>query len=312
MTTAAAPRTLPALALAIGVLAVSGASILVRAAQAPAAAIAFWRLLLTALILLPFSLWLHGGRVALSRSDVGACLGSGAFLALHFVSWISSLQYTTVAASVVLVSMHPVFVLAAERFLLAEPVPPRRAAGAVLALVGTAVLASGEVSAEGQALLGDLLALLGAACMAGYLLIGRSVRRRLPVLVYATLVYGVAAALILLGLVVAGIPVTGYPWRTYAVFAGLALLPTIFGHTVFNWVLAYLPAGVVSVAALGEPVGAALLAWLLLGERPGVQQLVGGVAILAGLVLAALPAAFTLAPPVPARPRSGPRSRDPS
>lgn len=276
----------PYLALAVGVLAVSGASILIRAATAPPAVIAFWRLALTALLLGLPAAWRHPRTDWPRGAEWRACAASGAALALHFVSWIASLRYTTVAASVLLVTLHPVVVLAAEALLLREPAAPSRVLGAALALAGTAVIAAGDLSLAGPALAGDLLAVLGAACMAAYLLIGRRVRQRLPVLVYATVVYGAAALLILAGLAAAGVPVLGYGAREYALFLALALLPTVMGHTVFNWVLAYLPASVVSVAILGEPVGAALLAWLVLGERPGPRVLWGGAAILAGVLLA--------------------------
>lgn len=280
------PAALPYLALALGVLAVSGASILVRAADAPPAVIAFWRLALTAGLLGLPALARHRREDWPQGREAWLCAASGAALAVHFVSWIASLRYTTVAASVLLVTLHPVFVLAAEALLLRERVAPARVLGALLALGGTAVIAAGDLAVSGPALLGDLLAVLGAVAMAAYLLIGRRVRRRLPVLVYATAVYGTAALLILPGLLAAGVPVLGYGARTFALFLALALVPTIMGHTVFNWVLGYLPASVVSVAILGEPVGAALLAWLLLGEDPGPRVAWGGAAILAGLALA--------------------------
>lgn len=278
----ASTRWVPA-ALAVGVLGVSSASLLVRLSEAPAAVLAFWRLALSALVLMPLAVRAARARPVPAGDLLRSAL-SGAALALHLVSWIASLRYTAVATSVLLVTLHPAFVLAAERWLLREPVPRDRLWGAALALVGAAVVAGGGVR-PGSAL-GNALALAGALCVAAYLLLGRQVRQRVPASCYAAVAYGSAALLILGGLLLTGTPVTAYPAREFALFAGLALGPTLLGHTLFNWALGHLPAGAVAVAVLGEPVGATLLAWAFLGEPPGGRELVGGALVLAGLVRA--------------------------
>ncbi|PZN07926.1 MAG: EamA/RhaT family transporter, partial [Bacillota bacterium] len=164
--------------------------------------------------------------------------------------------------------------------------------GALLALAGVAVVtfagagSGGDVLGGGRALYGNLLAVAGSWFFAGYILIGRRVRQVLPVLPYTTLVYGVASLAIAAGLLGTGLPFGPYPWREYFLFAALAVIPTLGGHTVLNWALEYVPASVVSVSILGEPVGAAILAWLLLGEAPAGIELLGGTLTLLGLFIA--------------------------
>jgi drug/metabolite transporter (DMT)-like permease len=221
-----------------------------------------------------------------------ALVAAGALLGAHFLTWIASLGMTSVASSVVLVSTHPLWVAAGGAVLWGERVSRRAAAGIATALAGTAVLAVGD-GLGGGSLTGDLLALLGAATFAGYLLVGRRLRSRVAVLPYATVVYAVAALALLPAVALLHAPLWPYPLRQWALFAALAVVPTIGGHTVFNWSLGYLPATAVSLALLVEPVGASLLAWGLLGQPPSAADVAGGILVLAGIALYA-----------PAQPRS--------
>lgn len=282
----------PLAGLAGAVLAISFSSILIRYSQAPSAVIAFYRMAITTLLLLPFALRERRSLRALPAPLLAATVAAGLLLAGHFLTWIASLRYTSVTASVLLVTSHPLYVMAADAWLLRERVPVRRVLGALLALAGVALVtfagagSGGDVLGGGRALYGNLLAVAGSWFFAGYILIGRRVRQALPVLPYTTLVYGVASLAIAAGLLGTGLSFGPYPWREYFLFAALAVIPTLGGHTVLNWALEYVPASVVSVSILGEPVGASILAWLLLGEAPAGIELVGGTLTLLGLFVA--------------------------
>ena len=274
------------LALGIGVLGVSTSSILIKwMPLVPALAIAAYRLGFTVLFLGPVALATRRGELAeVGRRDVALSVLGGVFLAAHFAAWITSLKFTSVASSVVLVTLQPVFVLLGARLLFGERVTRAGLLGVALALGGGALIGWSDWQAGRQELQGDWLALVGALLVAFYLLVGRSVRRRLSVLPYTTLVYGAAAVLVAWSLL-AGVPLYPYPWAAWLLFLALAVFPTIFGHTMFNYAIGHLPAGLVSVSILGEPVGAAALAYLLLGERLSPLQAVGGLGVLAGIAV---------------------------
>jgi drug/metabolite transporter (DMT)-like permease len=230
-----------------------------------------------------------------SRRDWLLVLASGIFLAAHFLTWTFSLRYTSVASSVLLVTLHPMLVAWLGRRLLGEAVSPRLAAGIALAIAGTAVTSAGDWRLSSTALFGDLLALLGAATFTGYLLIGRSVRARTGTAGYSAPVYTVVALCSLLVVPIAGGRVIP-SGRTALACLGLAAVCTVLGHTVFNWTLRHLRTALVSVSLLGEPVITSLLAIPILGELPPGQAVAGGAVILAGLALS-----LSERPPAPAR-----------
>lgn len=275
-------------ALVVGVLAVSSAAILVRVAAAPALAVALWRCGVGALVLAPFA---RRTRVVPRGRQRWALVASGAALAAHFALWFASLDLTTVAASSVLVAMSPVVVGTGSALLLHEP--PGRAAwvGLWLATVGAVVIAAadlGDVSG-GQALLGDGMAFAAAVAGAAYLLLGRHSRRSLPVSVYATWTYGIAAALLAVACVVSGADVGlggTYDRTTWLAIAGLVVGPQLLGHTVFNLAMGRVSATVISVVVVAEPIGATLLATLLLDEMPSTLFWAGAPLVLLGVVLA--------------------------
>ncbi|WP_256684192.1 DMT family transporter [Halococcus qingdaonensis] len=283
--------TPPFAALAIAVVAVSTSAILVRFSTAPSIVKAFYRVLFTTLLLVPFAVVRH--RDAFSRLTVRDWLVAGAggvALAIHFASWFESLEFTSVAASVTIVQSQVLFVAIGASWLLAEHVTRRTIAGMALALVGIATLSIGDsltgAVAGSAPLYGNALALVGAVCAAGYVLAGRSLRQRIPLIPYVIVVYSVCA-IVLLALVLAdGAALTDYPASEWLLFAGMAIGPGIFGHTVLNWALAHLESSVVSVSLLGEPIGSALLA-LLLGEVPSALTVVGGAVILLGITVTA-------------------------
>jgi drug/metabolite transporter (DMT)-like permease len=263
------------------VLAVSAAAIFIRLADAPAIAVAFWRCLLGAAVLLPPAL-ARGDRFPTGRTlYVG--MASGAALGAHFGFWISSLDYTSVAASVVLVSTQPVFVAVLAYLVFGERTTPLSFAGILVALAGTAVIAADRTFGS-AAVFGNVLALAGAVTVAVYVLIGRSSRTGgVGVLPYSVVVYSAAAVTLLPAALLFDVPLWGYSGETWFWLVAITLGPQLMGHTVFNWALRYVEASVISGVVLAEPVVSALLAWLVLSERPGLATVLGGAVVLAGL-----------------------------
>lgn len=283
----------PGAVLVVAVLAVSWAGPLVRFTDAPALAISAWRLILAVAILAVIAVArgrLHELR-ALDRHERWLALAGGACLAAHFWTWVASLELTTVASSVVLVNMQPVFVIALSALLLHERPAHQQAAGIAIAMAGAVIIAWGDFALGRRALIGDALALAGAVFVAAYYVIGRRLRQQLDIWNYVLIVYGVAAALLVLVIALhPGVHLTGYGRNDWLVFAALALGPMLIGHTGVNYALRYLPAFVANLAILGEPVGATLIAWLLPGIRevPGIQTIVGGAVLLTGILLGAM------------------------
>ena len=280
----------PYLGVSVGVLTVSTAAILIRWAQrgAPSLTIAAWRLTLATLFLSPVVWYARREELrTLTRREWASLFVSGLFLAVHFATWITSLAYTSVAASVVLVSTSPLFVGLASVLVLRERMTREMAVAIVIAIVGSVVISAGDANAAGRhQVWGDFLALLGAVAAAGYFLIGRRLRKRLSLLAYVFPVYGTAAAALMAVLLTSGLPHLPRSPQTWLWLVLMALGPQILGHSSLNWALRYLSATYVTVATLGEPVGSTLLAWWLLDERPSIWAVVGGALILAGVVLA--------------------------
>ena len=276
--------------LVLGVTAVSSAAVLVRIAEAPALALAWWRTAVAALALGPLAL--RAG-VAPDRRQRALLVTSGALLAAHFWWWFSSLDRTTVAASSVLVSMSPVAVGAGAAWLLGEPPGRRTWTGLVLAVAGAVIIVADDLGgASPGALIGDGLAFAAAMAMAGYLLLGRHARRRLPVSVYATWTYGIAAVVLLAVAVATGATLgfaEPFDRATWLAIAGLIVGPQLLGHTVFNLVLGRVSATVVAIVIIAEPVGATVLAAALLGETPDAWFYLGAPLVLCGVLLAAAP-----------------------
>jgi drug/metabolite transporter (DMT)-like permease len=273
--------------LVLGVAAVSTSAPLIRLADAPPLAVAFYRNAFAAAVLLPFAVVGRRGELrGLVGRDALGLIMAGALLAIHFAAWIPSVGLTTVAASTVLVTSQPVWAAAGGRILFGERIAGTAVAGIVLALSGAVLISGFDFAVSTRAFVGDLLALLGAVTAAGYLLAGRRLRQRLSLPTYAGAVYGVCAVLLLVAMLVVGTPVAGYEPRVWLLFLLMAAGPQILGHTVFNYLLREVDATVVAVAIMGEPVGASLLALALFGEVPPVSAVVGGVLILAGIYVA--------------------------
>lgn len=275
--------TLPYVIVVVGVLAVSSASVIFKFATAEPLVVALYRMAFSALLLGIPILWRRRTRVA--GRDLRLALVSGLFLAAHFATWFTSLTLTSVASSTILVSTHPFLVMAFSYLVWRERIGGRAVAGAAVAVAGAILVGWGDFRLDSKALAGDLLAFAGAVTVTGYFLIGRTLRQRMDAVTYSALAYSSAAVVLLASAVIAGNPLAGFEPVNWWIFAALAVFPTIFGHTLFNWALRFLSPATVSVSILGEPVGASLLAWLLWRTTPGPVALTGGVLILCGMAI---------------------------
>jgi drug/metabolite transporter (DMT)-like permease len=279
-----------AAALVVAILAMSTSAILIRWSGAPPTVAAFYRVLFTVGLLAPLAASRHGETMrSLGRGDALAAGATGVALAIHFAAWFQSVEWTSVAASVTLVQAQPLFVAVGAAFLLDERLTLPKVGGMVVAVGGAAVMSVGEFlsgTAVGpHPLAGNALALGGAVMMAVYVLAGRSLRARVALVPYVTVVYTVCAV-VLGGFVFAqGDPLTGYAAREWGLFLAMAIGPGLFGHTVINWALEHVESSVVSVSLLGEPVGSTLLALVLLAEVPGRWTVAGGAVVLGGIYL---------------------------
>lgn len=293
----------PLIILTIGIISVSTASIFIRFAQedAPSVVIAFFRLLFATLILFPLVAPKYKELKYLQGKNLLLISLSGFFLAIHFAAWIKSLELTSVASSVVLVTTTPLWVAIFSLVLLREPLRKLTILGMLIALIGGLLVGISDFCSfngrnlvcpsfhyfiQGDRILGDLLALTGAVMAALYLIIGRKIRANVSLLSYIFPVYGIAA--IFLGLVVffSGEQIQGYPIPTYLWMLLLAIFPQLIGHSSFNWALRYLSAGYVSIVLLGEPIGTTILAVLILQETPSLMKITGGIFILLGILVA--------------------------
>lgn len=272
--------------LLLGVVGVSFSAVLTRFADAPASVIAFYRMLLAFLMTLPYTLLFQRDHIKrLTENELLYSFASGIFLAAHFLTWIQSLSLTTIASSTVLVSLQPVFTMILGYILYREKLPWLSGLGMLVAIGGSVIMGISNLQVDRAHLLGDVLALSGGLFASFYMLIGRKLRTNVPAATYCTLVYGACAFTLLAFNLAFSIPLTGVGAQNLTIFFALALVCTLGGHSVFNWSLKHLEAVKVSTACLGEPLGASLLAYLLLREIPGNPQMISGVVILFGLYL---------------------------
>ncbi len=271
--------------LSVGIIAISTASIFIKLCDAPALIIATYRLVLASLILSPFAGHKKPWR-GWERNELGWFSLSGLLLSLHFALWIASLKYTSVASSVVLVTTHPIFVGMGGLLFLKERPGLTLIIGIALSVLGSGLIGYGDMVLSGQALMGDGLALLGAIAASGYLLIGRKMRKEQGLFSYIFPVYSMAGLILILLSLIFQKPFFGYSSSTYFYLFLLALVPQLVGHTTFNWALKYLPASMVAVAILGEPIGSTILAYFILGEGLTIWKVIGGMSILSGILIA--------------------------
>jgi drug/metabolite transporter (DMT)-like permease len=274
--------------LFVGILATSVSAILIRLAQVetPSLVIAAWRLLLASLLLLPpCLLWRRAELARLDRADWRLALLAGLMLGLHFASWVTSLAFTSVASSTVLVTTTPLWVGLASPFFLQESLSRPLKIGILLAVSGSVIIGLGSGGAGSRPILGNSLALVGAITGSAYFLIGRRLRPRLSLLSYTTVVYGAGALFLLTAVLLSRHSLFGYTPSAYLLFLLMAVFPQLLGHSSYNWALAYLPAAYVAVAIVSEPILAGLLALILFQEIPGLAVLIGGLFIFSGIVV---------------------------
>lgn len=299
------PAFPPALGVAVAVVSVSFAAPLFRLADAPAVTASFWRLAFATLLLLPFTRRAWPAWRAYTGRDWSVVLAAGFALAAHFALWVTSLFYTTVAASTCLVTLQAVFVALGGHFVVGDRLTSRGWLGVAIAVAGAVAiaLADGSVAVDSRrALLGDGLALAAGLGSAVYFLIGRRLRATRGLVEYVTPVYAAAALGLLLALPFLGQPLaTGLPPSSFLAFVLLAAVPMLGGHTMANWAVRYIPAHTIASWILLEPVGAALLAWPLLGEVPHVGVAAGGALVLVGAALT-VPRRSAAAAPVATEP----------
>ena len=272
------------LILVVGVVSVSFASIFIRLAEAPPLVIAAYRLTIASLVLIPIaSRRSIKSLKKLSGRDALLILLASFFIALHFGLWITSLSYTSIASSVILVTSHPAFVAVLSYFLWSERLNKLTIGGIVVALIGIVLINYGGFAFGSRAIFGDLLALVAAFAMGAYLIIGKQLRARIEILPYLTLIYSGAAVILLLATVGFGYSFTGYSSTTYLMMVLLAVVPQLIGHSLLNVAVRLIPVTFVSVAILGEPIGATILGYFILGEVPTLNEIAGGLLILAGI-----------------------------
>jgi len=273
--------------LAAAVLAVSFGAPLARMTVAAPLAVAMWRMTFASAILIPVAAARRGLRLAPEHRR--PALLSGVLLGFHFGLWIPSLWLTSVSASVVLVTTAPLWVLLLSPRLLGTRIGGRNLASFAIALAGVVMIVGGDFRLSPRAIVGDAMALAGAGCVAGYMVVGKRLRGKLPLVSYLAFVYGVAAAVLIAAVAVAGTP----PWPgtrlSWLPLVGMAVGPTLMGHSLLNWALAHTQAYRVNLAVLLEPVLATLWTWLFIGEVPPVHVLPGAACVLGALALEYLP-----------------------
>lgn len=271
--------------LLIGIIAISFSAIFVRWSDAPAAVTAMYRLLMTNVLMLPF-LWNYRSEITSIRlRDWLRTAASGIALGLHFLFWMDSLRFTTVASSTAILTLEPIFVLAGAFLFYGQKTSRAAVIAMCVAIVGAIFIGWGDFQFSGAALKGDFLSLIGTVAVALHMLWGKGLRERISAFVYSFFVFLFAGLVLAITNVITGTSFTAYPAKEWGVFLLLAIIPTIFGHYVFNWLLKYMKASSVSMTVLGEPLGASILAYFLLGEKITTIQLLAGCLLLVGVGL---------------------------
>ncbi|MCF7890640.1 DMT family transporter [Candidatus Bipolaricaulota bacterium] len=271
------PKTV--LVMISGVVAVSFAAIFIRLSTAPPLIISFYRMFFSSLIIFFYVSYrgnIGGELRKLTRKDLLLLIIAGLLLSFHFAFWVTSLSHTSVASSVVLVTTQPLFIVLIETTFLDKKASKRFLLGIAVAAAGSFLIGFGDFQGTEFGLLGDVFALLGAVMAAGYFLIGGEVRDRIKILPYILIVYGFSAVFLLVFCLVAGLPLVGYSPYNFSLFLLLAIIPTLIGHTSFNWLLSEVKASMIGVTILGEPIGSSLLAILFFEEYPSYWVIAGG------------------------------------
>ncbi|AIY04951.1 Permease of the drug/metabolite transporter (DMT) superfamily [Planococcus sp. PAMC 21323] len=280
------PAIHPYIPIIIGVFSVALSAIFVKMTTADSGVTAFYRMLFSVLIMSPVFLLKYTHEIKkLSKRDWIFASVAGVFLAFHFILWFESLNYTSVASSTVLVTLQPLFAFAGTYFFFKEKLSIKTLLSGAIAILGSVLIGYGDFKVSGSALYGDLLALIACALITTYLLFGQDVRKRLSLVTYTFVVYSISTITLFFYIVLKGESFGPYPTSEWMWFLLLAIIPNLLGHTLFNWALKWVSTNVISIAILFEPIGAAILAYFILGEYLTVSQIVGGSVVLAGIML---------------------------
>lgn len=269
----------------IGVFFTSLSSIIVRISQAPSLAISFYRMLFTVLLLLvPVIMKEKEVIKNITKKDFILCIISGVFLALHFASWIASISMTTISNSTILVSCSPVFVSLANFLILKEKFTSKMLIGLTLSLIGTGIIAMGSSGGStNDMMLGNILAFMGAIFVAGYFVIGGIVRKNLSAGSYVFIVYSASVIVLFFMCLLTKTPIYPYSSKEFLLFFALAFFCSILGHTVYNYLMKYISATMISISTLCEPIFASILALIIFREIPSIYTLIGGTIVLSGV-----------------------------
>ncbi|MGM0419525.1 MAG: DMT family transporter [Bacillota bacterium] len=270
--------------LAGGIFVISFAGLFVAMADAPAIIIAFYRMFFTVVFLTPIFLYREDCRFELFLDRRPGIIGF--FLAVHFVLWVSAFKFTAVANAVIFIALQPIFTLLMEKFLASDDLRPGIYKGLALAIMGSLIVGAGDINNLFASIKGDSLAVLAAFFAGLYLFSGRSLRRKLDYFPYIFIVYTYATVFLLIAVMFTGESFIGYDHTNWLLFVGLALGPTVIGHSVLNLAVRYVPTTLVSISIIGEPVLTSLLAWILLGDKIPVLTIFGGIFIIGGMLLA--------------------------
>lgn len=267
----------------LGIVAISFSAIFIKWSEAEVSVIAMYRLFMTNLLLMPF-LWKYREemtRLTLRKWSFLAL--SGIALGLHFLLWMGSLRYTTVASSTVILTLQPIIVMLGSFYFFRMRANRAMLLGMGGALIGSFAIGVGDFGLSGQAMLGDLLSFLSVIAVSIHMLLGQRMRENISAFVYNFWVFAFAASFLAIYNGFKGFSFVAYSSKEWGLFLLLAIVPTLFGHYLFNWLLKYMKASAVSMAILGEPVVASLLAWLLIGEALTPLQMIAGIFILSGV-----------------------------
>ena len=277
---------MPYVAIAIGVISVSLSAIFVKMSSAESAVIAFYRMLFSVLIMSPIFLLKYKSELKLlQKKDWLFSIIAGVFLAFHFIIWFESLNYTSVASSTVLVTLQPIFAFIGTYLFFKEKVAFQSIVAVIVAIGGSLLISWGDFRVSGDALYGDILALIACAFITGYLLFGQDVRKRLSLMTYTMVVYSVSTITLFFYVLFMGQSFGPYESNEWFWFVLLAIIPNLLGHTLFNWSLKWVSTNTISIAILFEPVGAAVLAFFIFHENLILSQVIGGIIVILGILM---------------------------
>ncbi|TJY43926.1 DMT family transporter [Cohnella pontilimi] len=280
------PPITPIIPLLVGMIAISFAPILVRYSDAPVSVQGMYRMLFTVILVLPFGMKQQLRTLGAIKLKDWMLLGlAGFFLALHFLLWMASLDYTSIASSTIILALEPVFVMIGAFFIFKDRTSRTALIGMAVAFIGVCFVGSGDMGVSKSAFWGDWLSFFGTVAVAVNMLLAKEILKRVSSYQYSLIVFAVCVICFFLYNVFTGIPMTGYPAKEWLTFVLLAIVPTVFGHMIFNWLLKYVPPTTISMSVLAEPVGSSLLGMLLFREMIGGFQFAGGALVIIGLLL---------------------------